>query len=518
MSGEHDAGSGGGDSKLTRREFAKIAGSTAVGLGLAGVASREALASLVEGSTGLSVAPNSPAGRAVAGLKALRIPAGTEFVLFGEDTTLSGPKLLAQRFENDTGLRLKFSAVPFDQQAATLTREAIAKTGAWDLVFNYPTTLADIYATGYLQTLDNYVKKYDPDYNRFLPIGRLWSSYINGKIWSMPFTASGQWLFYYRQDLLEKKAEQRAFRRKYGYDLGVPTVWDKNYRDTVEFFNRPKQNFYGAVEWRAAGLTYWWWMQRFYSAGGALFDVKSMSPRIASPAGVRALRDLVSITKFMPPDVASYTFLETNPVFVGGRAFSLIEFPYTSKQAAMPASKIKGKIGYGRMPGYVVKGKLHPSTLQISGFTMYVPQSKFTKFGSAEASYLIAQYITDPVVSLPMYTPPDLNGVLTPLHPGVYRTKKYRSYFPGANKVADALLSSSRTNPVPDILMPGYAEYSAALDAEVQNALVKGKAPAQALRDASEEWEKITDRHGRASQRFFFNSLLKGINSIQVTS
>jgi multiple sugar transport system substrate-binding protein len=66
--------------------------------------------------------------------------------------------------------------------------------------------------------------------------------------------------------------------------------------------------------------------------------------------------------------------------------------------------------------------------------------------------------------------------------------------------------------------MPGYAEYSQALDSEVQNALVKGKAPAKALQDAAEQWEKITDRHGRASQRFFFNSLLKGINSIQATS
>jgi TPP-dependent trihydroxycyclohexane-1,2-dione (THcHDO) dehydratase len=48
--------------------------------------------------------------------------------------------------------------------------------------------------------------------------------------------------------------------------------------------------------------------------------------------------------------------------------------------------------------------------------------------------------------------------------------------------------------------MVGAAEYTQALDNELQKVLSKQKSPEQAMADAAAAWEKITNRRGRAKQ------------------
>jgi ABC-type glycerol-3-phosphate transport system substrate-binding protein len=62
-----------------------------------------------------------------------------------------------------------------------------------------------------------------------------------------------------------------------------------------------------------------------------------------------------------------------------------------------------------------------------------------------------------------------------------------------------ALLDRSESFIVPRI--PRVDEYLAALDKAVADATQGGKTPQKALEDAARHWEKITDSHGRESQR-----------------
>ena len=66
-----------------------------------------------------------------------------------------------------------------------------------------------------------------------------------------------------------------------------------------------------------------------------------------------------------------------------------------------------------------------------------------------------------------------------------------------------AVLRESLAAPqaAPDLRIPGYPAYMEALDAQLGAALAGKVAPEAALSAAALEWEQITDRLGRASQR-----------------
>jgi multiple sugar transport system substrate-binding protein len=66
-------------------------------------------------------------------------------------------------------------------------------------------------------------------------------------------------------------------------------------------------------------------------------------------------------------------------------------------------------------------------------------------------------------------------------------------------KVLERLLTSGQCLLVPRI--PGVDEYMAALDQAVQSVVNGDASPQVALQKAAERWEKITDAHGRDTQR-----------------
>jgi hypothetical protein len=66
-------------------------------------------------------------------------------------------------------------------------------------------------------------------------------------------------------------------------------------------------------------------------------------------------------------------------------------------------------------------------------------------------------------------------------------------------KMLSAMLSGERSFVIPRI--PAIDEYLAALDEAVNSAENKNVVPAEALQEAAEKWEKITEAHGREKQR-----------------
>lgn len=162
-----------------------------------------------------------------------------------------------------------------------------------------------------------------------------------------------------RTDLFENDAEAKAFRAKYGYDLAAPTDW-RQYRDTAEFFTRPDQNLYGAVEVTSYFVYAFFINQMVQIAAerginhGELFDAE-MKPNINNDIGVEALRRYREMTAFMPADLATAMPWDVGrQIFFEGRVAQANWWTDMPKGAADPsiskvASRIKVAPGWGQV-------------------------------------------------------------------------------------------------------------------------------------------------------------------------
>lgn len=503
--------------RVDRRLFLGMSAAGAAGLLLAAcgggssdsAGGEETAPATTAGATGASaetgaaietVAGATPGERAITGIKALGLPSDTTLTVFSEDLTILAAEVTKDAFEQQSGIKLNIEKAPYLEYAGKVFNDATTKGGQYDVVFMETNRMGDLDNAGYLTDLTSWVEKYDPDLSDMIPPqSQVWPQY-NGKYVGLP-TDGDVFMFYYRKDLLEDPTEQSNFQSKYGHELAVPETYDE-YREVVEFFTRPDDKLYGAVEWRVKGATYWWFWQRLWSNGGTYF-ADDMSAAINSPEGVKALEDMKDLNQFMPPDVLSYGYVETVAAMQNGTAFSNITWPAAGKNVADPAtSKTAGMWGYATVPGYVVEGSPNPKSMSAPGYNLIVPEySKQNK----EAAYLYAQWIVSPENLIVANSNPQGNTDV--IRTSIFDDPKMGEIFDGAEEY----LQSQKANlgqAVPDPIMPGYTEYTQALEIEISTFLTGGKSAQQALDDAASAWNKTTDGFGREQQQQIWQNFL----------
>jgi multiple sugar transport system substrate-binding protein len=251
-------------------------------------------------------------------------------------------------------------------------------------------------------------------------------------------------------------------------------------------------------------LAYWWWFERFGSAGGQYFD-SEMNATINSEAGVRALEDLKDQNQFMAPDVGSYGYIETVEAFGNGKAFATISWPALGKMALDPeSSQVVGKVGYAVVPGYEVDGKINKKTTAAPGFSIVVPKSEYSHLGNSEASYLLAQWLTSSENMKEGIL--DLTGNTDPIRISNFEDPDIQSGLPGGDLFV-AAMKNNLAQAWPDLLIPGSAEYSQILEVKIQDYMSGNIDSAQeAMDQAAEEWDKVTEKLGRDRQKAYYQA------------
>lgn len=451
-------------------------------------------------------AGDTPAARAIAGIQALDLPEDTTLTVFTEDLSILGPEVTKDKFEAESGITLDIQKAPFLEYAGKILTDASTCAGTYDVVLVETNRLGDLDNAGYLTDVTEYVEKYDPDLGDFIaPTGNLASQY-NGRFVGLP-TDGDVFIFYYRKDLLEDPDEQAAFMEQYGRELTVPDTYEE-YNEVLEFFTRPDENLYGATEWRVApGVNYWWFWQRLWSAGGTYFN-DDMSAAINSPEGVQALEDLVALSQYMPPDALSYAYVEGVEAMSNGSVFSNITWPAAGKNVNDPeTSETAGNWGYALVPGYEVDGAVNKKSMSAPGYSIIVSNCSDA---NKEAAYLYTQWFTSPENLIEANK--NLGGNTDVVRASIFADPSMAELFPGA----DAYLDAQKANleqAVPDPILPGYAEYTQALELEISNALTSGKSAQDALDDAAAAWDEITDAFGRDAQLAVWQNFLATYNA-----
>lgn len=440
---------------------------------------------------------NTPEERAINGAKAYMKAHGLKTLTLN---VLINPlhseaiRHVSPAFENATGIKLNVIAIGYTEIPTKMMAEAVAKTGAYDVIMHHADAIPDGAESGLLHPFDEWMKKYGPDMDGFLKFADMGK--YGGKVYG--FEGDGSALaLYMRKDLIDDPKERKNFRAKYGYELGCPETWEQ-YRDIAEFFTRDtdgdgKIDLYGAVDYRARKFASKWWLERFLTMGKLPFD-ENMKPLITGPEGIKATEQFVEIGKFMPQDALGWGTAQLYPFWISGKVASFIGQGSAISYARNPERKpnLRDKTLTCLCPGSRAGGRLIRRSVHWSG-----PFFLVSNYAShPELAYAFSQWITSPEISTQYVAFP--RGVSKP-----YR-KNHATDPTIINTYGENFLDVHMKNLqilAPAIHLVGHEEYMDALDVNLLAIIVEGKiTPKEAMERTAAAWEKTTDDIGRKKQ------------------
>lgn len=449
----------------------------------------------------------------------------------GEKGPISGPFYeVRDEFEAATGAKLEIVEVPFAEHFPKLLTDMTTGTGEYDTSIAGAWWLGDLVAGDFIQPYDQWYD--DPrfpkwDINDVLPGPRALLEY-GGKKYMVANDQDGQ-VMYYRRDLLADPEHQKAFKEKYGYDLGVPKTWQE-FRDVAEYFNGKDLNGDGSPD---SGLTMHLkvggqGMFHFMSFSAPFvigpdnpnlywFDPKDMKPLMDSPGHVKAMETLIDLLQFGPEAMMGWSLGESWDYFLRGQAALTFTWGDLGALAQQEGSNVQGKIGSAQMPGTmeyynIAKGEWvktdKPNIVgNTTGGSWAGVISKFSK--APEATYYLLALMSTKEKSI-IYAARGWDGV----DPG----RTFHFLPPnGTAKIEDYVAAGWNEDDVKDytnayydnfnnpqqfpyLRIPGTFEYWTALDIHLSEAATGQSTPEEALKATTADFEQITDRLGRDQQ------------------
>jgi multiple sugar transport system substrate-binding protein len=316
MSMDERAGRGIGD-PVTRRQ---VLGRGAVGA--AGLLGMGILASC-GGSSGPAKAGAAGSGRGGAAGGSITIGS------FKDDAMTPIRDTFIKRFEQETGIKVKYNETSYDSWYQNAKNDGLQKTGAYDLYVMDDNWVPEFAASGVLQNLGELGYKPNPD---ILPKG-LEQGYWPPK--------SGARLKDFANDepalyaaVIINDVEILYYNEDY-FD-GAPKTWDDIAAAAKAKARPPK--LYGwsirGVKGNPIVMTY---LPLLNSYGGTFVN-DDWSPGFAGPEGIAALERLMSFIPQMPAGVAEFDTDQEIQILLQGKCMALTEWTGLTRRVDDPSS------------------------------------------------------------------------------------------------------------------------------------------------------------------------------------
>lgn len=413
------------------------------------------------------------------------------------------------------GIRIETEVIPLDTFVAKTLLEFNGGRSPWDLIMFGGSNMPDY--GRHFEPVEPWIArlKLDFDMDDIPEIYKKLFLRHNGKLVAMPYDGDVHMMFW-NKVAFERPQNRSKFKAKYGYDLAPPKTF-KQWDDQAEFFNGwgwdgSDQKLFGAgasYKPSAGGFSYYWWRARFFAYGGQYFDA-TMKPLINSPAGLRALEEMVRTMPYYPPGVLLFESEEPKTMLIKGEVPLLYSWTSTGKRVGNPAeSLIIGKAGFGIVPGAEIDGKVvhRPPMTPGRGMAVSIYSQK------KEATMKVLELISTPEQSLKIVMDP--KTIMDPWRNSHFKAEAFRKAFPGADEYLDAILKTF-PHVVPDPIIPGANEYQRKLSFEITEALARRKSPKDALEAAAVEWNKITERRNPEKQRVAWVEKMQEMKSLGI--
>jgi multiple sugar transport system substrate-binding protein len=422
--------------------------------------------------------------------------------------------LIEQALLDKHGIKLEVEVIPGEAFVTKTLLEFNNGRSPWDMVMFNPSDFADY--SRHFEPLEPYIKKLnlnlalDDIAKEYQKSNMYWGD----KLYAMPLDGDIHILFY-NKVAFERPENKQKFKDKYGYELAPPQTW-KQWDDQAAFFygwgwDGSDNKLFGAgASLKENGYSFVWWMQRFFAYGGQYFD-ENMKPLINTKPGLRALTELVNTVQYYPPGVMLFESEEPKTMLIKGEVPMLVSWTSTGKRVGDPnQSLIIDRAGFGVLPGNEVDGKVMHTVPNTGGRSFAI--SKYSKV--KEATALVLEFVSSPEHSLTIVMNP--KTIMDPWRTSHFTSEQFRASFPGADRYLDAIKESFQYT-VPYPLIPGSNEYRRRLSEMITRALQKSMTPQQALDQAVEEWDKITQRRSVKRQQEFWKQQMTAMKETGIT-
>lgn len=457
-----------------------------------------------DGASRYQYGPNTPAGRAIDGLKKftkngqkrldvrLRMWSGAQGQLLVPFP--AGAPSVADELLKEANVKLRITVIPGNSQITKNLQTIATRDGSNHLLVSSIEDNGDYAEAGLARNLDEFVSRYRPNWAADYAGGKsavAMQNEYNGSTYAVSLDGDFQ-VWVYRQDLFENSKNQKDFKAKYGYDLAFPKTW-KQHDQAAEFFTRPNGSLYGSIDLKNPGWGYVNWMMRYASFANPnqyYFDLNA-KPLINGAAGIGATKEHVASLAWTYPDTLSKSWPEEYGLMGSGGAAMASMFSNVTKFIGGDVGKtLRTEVA----PGRVVGGKLIRRSATYIGNQFVVNQ--FAKKSMHEPAYLVLQWLSSRHIFNWMTGNPA--GFLDPNRVSSLNDPLVRdSYKPYAcDKLKEII---PRVVP-PIVAMRGAREYTQALDENLQKALSKQITAEQAMANTAAAWEKTTNRIGRDKQ------------------
>lgn len=401
----------------------------------------------------------------------------------------------ARKWEALTGVKFEIVPLGYTDIPAKIMQEAVSKTGVYDLFNDFPYTMPDAAGAKVIIALDDYVKKYQPDFSGIAD-GLKFQQYYDGKIYVL-VNDGDHLLLVLRKDLVENAEARTEYKAKHGKDLACPDTMAE-WAQQAAFFQTKEgdtrwgtkfeKGLSGALGYRSVNFSY-----RHFPAymKGLLFD-KDMKPRITTPDGIQAIKDFAASVAHMPKDIQGWGTPQIYPYWASGLAYSAMSFPSIyGFGESNPNSIVKGKQVACVIPGRMVDGKLVRRSPQAAGTGYMV--SAYAK--NPELAYLFIQWFTSPSIGDDAVAHP--KGFWDPFRLSNLKHKGILDRF-GEAMVKTTIENAN--NAASLLLIEGNYEYFKVLDNNLADVMNKNIPAEEAAKRVETGWNKITNEIGREHQ------------------
>jgi multiple sugar transport system substrate-binding protein len=401
----------------------------------------------------------------------------------------------AKKWEELTGVKFEIVPLGYTDIPAKIMQEAVSKTGVYDIFNDFPYTMPDAAGAKVIIPLDDYAKKYQPDFSGIAD-GLKFQQYYDGKLYVM-INDGDHLLFVLRKDLMENAEARAEYKAKTGQDLGCPETVAE-WAQQAAFFQTKEgdtrwgikfdKGLSGGLGYRSVNFSY-----RHFPLymKGLLFD-KDMNPRITTPDGIQAIKDFAAAVEYMPKDIQGWGTPQIYPYWGSGLAYSAVSFPSIyGFGESNPSSVVKGKQLACLIPGQMVGGKLVRRSPQAAGTGYMV--SAYAK--NPELAYLFIQWFTSPSIGDDAVAHP--KGFWDPFRYSNLTHKGILDRF-GADMVKTTIENSNYAASL--LLIEGNYEYFKILDNNLADVMNKNITAEEAAKRVETGWNKITNEIGRDHQ------------------
>jgi len=259
-------------------------------------------------------------------------------------------KDMLPEFEAKTGIKVNFEIVQYTDMHTKLITQFLAPTSTYDVIEVDNYWAGEFPAAGWLEPLDEYVKKDNFDMSVYVPAMMEMVGYYKDKLYMIPMYNYTMALMY-RNDVFTDKALHDKYRKQFGKDFAPPVSLDEYVEQCI--FVQANTNMYGsAMQGGKGDPIAMEWSNYFFGLGGRFYD-DNWKAAINSPIALKAIELYKkNIAQGAPAGATSYTLEDSMRMMSAGEAFSFISYNWMLAQFQdEKVSKLKDKVQLVPVPG-----------------------------------------------------------------------------------------------------------------------------------------------------------------------